>query len=142
VSKKHLAQRGWIIFTGLRYARKFATREELVREIRGFFERRGVTDFGKLHIDFIWLDSAPPRLYGDYFTHDYGKHAWIRIFMRRKRSGKKHFLRTLFHELDHHWWKLQGRVFTAGLPYPDKPYERRAIRVGARQAARVIQKVA
>jgi len=143
VSKKYPAQEGRIIFTGLRHAKKFAAREKIIQEIRGFFGRREVTDFGELRVKFSRKRKTSGAL-GRYSDGSLGRFyspnpATIHVFVDKVHS-REFFFKALFHELDHHWWRLQGRAEPdQSLSYGQMPSERRAFRVSCRETCRVLR---
>lgn len=126
MSKRKLQAKGWISFKGLRFALKFATREEIVGEIRRFFEERGVDSFGYLTVEFLRTvsptvidDGQKVRILGSCGSHR------IRVYVRGHFT-RSEFFNTLGHELDHEEWGISGRGFDRSVPYWERKHEVRA----------------
>lgn len=130
MAKQALSKTGWISFTGLRFAKKFATREEIVRAVKGFFSRRGL-NFGELKVEFrreariIWGDTNFSPLTTTIFVGE------IETLVRRGTISDPRMvlLHTLFHELDHVAWRLEGKQFDYWFPYEQRVYETHARKV-------------
>lgn len=131
MAKRKLAKRGWISFTGLRFALKFATRDEIVESVRAFFDDRGVRNFGDLRIEFrrtklptALVDNQVMMILGSYGDNI------IRVYVR-KHFSRAEFLNTLGHELDHKDWELSGLEFDRETRYWDRPHEVRDRQTGS-----------
>lgn len=131
MAKHQLSKDGWINFTGLRFAMKFATREEIIQATRDFFSRRGL-HFGELKMEFrrtrkpkCWVDGQKSFRMGGMDENPFR----VRVYVELHKSWGG-FFETLFHELDHAAWQLEGKPFDCTLPYSERAHEIRALEVG------------
>lgn len=148
MSKRQLSKTGWISFTGLRFTREFATREEIIQAIRGFFERRGL-EFGELKVEFCRTRRYPrhqsrPKSRGEWRHIPKGlmdrMFPWryvVRVYVELQDS-RLDFFETLFHELDHVLWKEEGKLQT-NVSYWDRPQEIRARLTGRKEVVHFLR---
>lgn len=145
-------QRGWIEFKGLQFAEPFMTRDELVKYIHCFFEERGLNLTSRTSpLPIRFCRERNPRTVEDGVEMSIAglhRNSWnpdaerplgtkeIIVYVRRHASREK-FVNTLFHELDHCVWALEGRTLDNSEKYWHRPHEVRARQVGSEWSKRL-----
>ena len=138
-------QRGWVEFKGLQHAEPFMTRSELVWAIHAFFAERGLSLASRqTPLPIRFSRKRDPRVIDDGVEMSVaGVHYSERsqrpevplvtkeiVVYVRQHFSRDEFVNTLFHELDHAAWVLEGQQFDHSQRYWDRPHEIRARRSG------------
>ncbi len=141
-------QRGWVEFKGLRFAECFMTRKQLLETIHAFFKERGYPISSlqpTLLIRFSQTEKPDHPEHGDNVL-GWMSHGWTTNFGRevkevavfiRKHQNRRQFIETLFHELDHVLWMLEGKSFDDSVRYWYRLHEVRARQMGQEWAQRL-----
>ena len=144
VSKREV-RFGRIDFQGLRFflekTEGRVSRKELIELICLFFRSKGLP-FGRLRVEFrqtrrpTSIIDGEERLVWGLMHHNQNR---VEIFVNTERNPMtwKDVIETLFHELDHVAWELEGKVFDNTVPYKDRQHEIRANLTGQRWLRRV-----
>ena len=142
-------KRGWVEFKGLQFAEAFMSRPELVKTIHAFFEEHGLVISSKqptLRIRFSQSRKPDHAEYGDkvlgwmepgWMQHDHSLIIVEVVVFIKKHDSRESFVDTLFHELDHCAWVLEGRTFDNSDEYWYRPHEVRARQRGCEWSQRL-----
>ena len=138
--RKRCLSEGRVDFKGLRFfLEKTGNRlpqKELVELIRDFFDSKGLK-FWTLRVEFC-RDRQPSSLIDGKKRLVWGlmhpRRDRVQVFLNVAKSPMnwKDVIETLFHELDHVAWELEGKEFDDSLPYRQRPHEVRARESGAK----------